>query len=114
VPTQAPRLSPGEEALALHLRAHGIPFQREVCLIPGRKWRVDFLLEPALVVEIEGGSWQAGRHTRGTGYTKDCEKYNALTLAGFSVLRYTTEMVLKGDAIRDLLEVWGNREETEQ
>lgn len=33
--------SPGECTLALHLRAHGIDFEREVCLIPGRKWRVD-------------------------------------------------------------------------
>jgi hypothetical protein len=30
------------------------------------------------------------RHTTVTGYTKDCEKYNAATLMGVKVLRYTT------------------------
>jgi hypothetical protein len=38
-------LSVGEETLALHLRAHGIPFEREVCLVSGRKWRWDFVVE---------------------------------------------------------------------
>lgn len=103
-------LSPGEETLALHLRANHIPFEREVCLVPGRKWRVDFLLTPLrLVVEVEGGAWQAGRHTRGAGFSADCAKYNALTLRGYSILRYTTEMVERGDAIRDIVEMTGRR-----
>jgi very-short-patch-repair endonuclease len=97
-------LSPGEEELALHLRVNNIPFQREVCLIPGRKWRVDFLLGN-LVVEVEGGTWIQGRHNRGSSVEKDFEKYNALTLAGFSVLRFTTEMVQRGDAIETIMQV---------
>jgi hypothetical protein len=39
------RLSVGEETLSLHLREHGIPFEREVCLVSGRKWRWDFVVE---------------------------------------------------------------------
>lgn len=35
-------LSPGEEALALHLRASRIAFEREVRVVPGRRWRFDF------------------------------------------------------------------------
>lgn len=99
--------SPGECALALHLRANGIDFDREVCLIPGRKWRVDFLLKPTLVVEVEGGSWQMGRHQRPRGFESDIAKYNALTLAGYSVLRFTTAMVLSGKAINTILPLVG-------
>ena len=98
-------LSEGEECLALHLRAHKIAFEREVCLIHGRKWRVDFFIAPRLVVEVEGGTWMRGRHQRGTGYASDCEKYNALTLAGYCIVRYTTAMVQDGTAINQILEI---------
>lgn len=101
-------LSIGEETLSLHLRANNIPFEREVELIAGRKWRVDFLLGN-LVVEIEGGTRQVGRHNRHDGFSADCAKYNALTLAGFSILRYTSEMVERGDAIRDIVQIVGAR-----
>jgi len=100
-------LSPGEETLALHLRANSITFKREVCLIPGRKWRVDFLLPDRLVVEVEGGTRNMGRHQYHDGFEADCSKYNALTLSGYSVLRYTSEMVQRGDAIRDIMAVTG-------
>lgn len=100
-------LSEGEECLALHLRANGIEFDREVCLIEDRKWRVDFLLKPSLVVEVEGGSWQMGRHQRPGGFEKDIAKYNALTIAGYSILRFTTAMVLSGQAIATILPLVG-------
>jgi very-short-patch-repair endonuclease len=101
-------LSIGEEMMALHLRANDIAFEREVCLIPGRKWRVDFLLSPLrLVVEVEGGSHQMGRHQRPMGFEADCSKYNALMMAGYTVLRYTTAMVQRGDAIRDIVHLAG-------
>lgn len=106
-------LSEGEETFALHLRANGIDFDREVCLIPGRKWRVDFLIKPSLVIEVEGGSWQMGRHQRATGFTEDCAKYNALTLAGYSVLRFTTAMVLSGKAIDTILPLLGREKSNE-
>ena len=97
-------LSVGEETMALHLRANNLSFEREAVLIPARKWRVDFLLRPfRIAIEVEGGTWQTGRHQRHCGFADDCIKYNALTLAGYSVLRYTTEMVERGDAIRDIL-----------
>lgn len=58
---------------------------------PQRRWRFDFAWPACLVaVEIEGGQWSGGRHTRGKGFAADCEKYNAASLAGWRVLRYTT------------------------
>ncbi len=57
-----------------------------------RQWRFDFAWPRYLVaVEIEGGIFGRGRHSRGAAYTKDCEKYNAATCAGWKVLRYTTK-----------------------
>ena len=44
------------------------------------------------------------RHTTVGGYAKDCEKYNAAALLGWRVLRYTTGMIMSGQAINDVLE----------
>ncbi len=65
----------------------------------GRKFRADFFVEPELLIEVEGGSWAYGRHNRGDGYQKDLQKQNSATLLGYSVLRFTTDMVVSGEAI---------------
>ena len=92
--------SKGEIALAGQLDARGIGYERELMLIPGRRFRFDFLLaEFALVIEVEGGTWSGGRHTTGAGFKSDCFKYNAALELGYRVLRYTTDMVTKGEAI---------------
>jgi very-short-patch-repair endonuclease len=98
--------SPGEAAFALHCRAEGLSPEREYVFAAPRKWRFDAAFVPQKVaVEIEGGTWSGGRHTRGSGFSKDCAKYNQAAKDGWLVLRYTTEMVLAGDAINDVLEV---------
>lgn len=78
-----------ESKFALLWRAlNGPPLVREHAFHPLRKWRFDFAhLESKTAIEIEGGVWSGGRHTRGTGYIKDCEKYNAATLLGWRVFR---------------------------
>jgi hypothetical protein len=67
---------------------------------PPRRWRFD-LAWPArmLAVEIEGGIWTGGRHTRGKGFEADCEKYNAAVLGGWRVLRVTGGMIRSGKAL---------------
>jgi very-short-patch-repair endonuclease len=65
-------------------------FEREYQFHPKRKWKIDFAnTKHGIAVEIEGGIWSGGRHTRPQGYIKDVEKYNALTLNGWRLLRYT-------------------------
>jgi hypothetical protein len=55
-----------------------------------RKWRADYFFPQAnLVLEIEGGIFTGGRHTRAIGFLKDMEKYNALTMQGIKLLRCT-------------------------
>lgn len=64
-----------------------------------RRWRFDLAFESLkLAIEVEGGVWVAGRHTRGSGYVKDLEKYNAAALLGWRVLRVTTQQVTNGYA----------------
>lgn len=56
---------------------------------PDRKWRFDMAIPDLLVaIELEGGVWTRGRHTRGAGFLKDVEKYNAGTVLGWRILRY--------------------------
>jgi very-short-patch-repair endonuclease len=55
---------------------------------PVRRWRFDMAFpEPKVAVEIEGGVWTGGRHVRGKGFRKDCEKYNTAAAMGWRVLR---------------------------
>ena len=92
-------MSEGEETLALHLRVHEIPFEREFRFHPERRYRADFFIEPDLLVEVEGGIWNGGKHGRGSGIVKDIERQNAAVLLGYRPLRFTTDMVLEGLAI---------------
>jgi hypothetical protein len=55
-----------------------------------RKWRFDYAWPASRVaLEVEGGVWTNGRHTRGAGFLKDVEKYNAAAVRGWLVLRCT-------------------------
>jgi hypothetical protein len=62
-----------------------------------RKWRIDVaLLDHDIAIEIDGGAWIQGRHGRGTGIEKDNEKYAALAIAGWRLIRCTPGQVKKG------------------
>lgn len=81
---------------------------REFRFSPPRLWRFDFAWPAQKVaVEIEGGVWNGGRHTRGSGFTADCEKYNRAAQLGFRVFRFPTAEVKNGHAIRLIEEVLG-------
>lgn len=63
-------------------------------LVPGRRFRCDFYHpESKTVIEIEGGAYSGGRHTRGKGFEDDCEKYLLLTLGGFTVIRLSAKQI---------------------
>lgn len=61
---------------------------------PDRRWRFDFACpESRVAIEIEGGAWTGGRHTRGAGFIADAEKYMEATLLGWTVIRLPGPMV---------------------
>ena len=103
-------LSTGESTFALQCQAYRLEPWREMVLIPGRKWRVDFYFGPPhyprVAVEIEGGTaFGRSRHSKSKGFENDARKYNALARAGILLLRYSTAMVISGEAIDEVLEV---------
>ena len=103
---KAPKpLSPGEEAFALHCRAHNLAPVREHRFCEGRKWAFDFAWpETKIAVEIEGGTaFGRSRHSKGQGFVNDCQKYNAAARLGWKVFRFTTEMVMAGEAIDEVV-----------
>jgi len=68
---------------------------------PPRRWRFDWAWpRHKLALEIEGGVWTKGRHTRGKGYLADCEKYNQANLDGWCLLRVTPAQMASGEAAK--------------
>lgn len=65
-------------------------WEAEVKFHPDRRWRFDFADWASMVaIEIEGGVFVRGRHSRGKGMIADMEKYNAATSMGWRVFRVT-------------------------
>jgi very-short-patch-repair endonuclease len=68
-----------------------------------RKWRFDFAaVSVRIAIEVEGGAWTHGRHTRGRGFVADLEKYNRAVVLGWRVLRYTPSQMSGGAFVRDV------------
>jgi very-short-patch-repair endonuclease len=58
---------------------------------PTRRWRFDFCFIPEkLAVEVDGGAYIAGRHSRPIGQKNDNEKMNNAVKLGWRVLRFNT------------------------
>jgi len=90
-----------EEQLLTLIREAGLPEpEREYRFHPDRKWRFDLCWPGGWVaIEVEGGVWIRGRHTRGSGFVKDCEKYNEAAILGWCVLRVPAIMIKDGHAL---------------
>lgn len=80
------------------IKVAGLPEpKREYRFDRSRRWRIDLAWpERRLAVEVEGGTWQKSRHTNPIGYLRDCEKYNALAVGGWTLLRFTSMMIEGG------------------
>ena len=89
-----------EYRFAAHTVGIGPGLRLRLAVVNLKDWRFDFAW-PAqmLAVEIEGGIWKVGRHTRGRGFTDDCRKYNEALLMGWRVLRVVGEWVRSGEAL---------------
>ena len=75
-------------------------YKKEVLFHNTRKWRFDFAFtHEKVAVEVEGGVWTRGRHTRGAGFISDAEKYCEALLLGWRVLRVAPEHIESGQAL---------------
>ena len=91
-------MSNAELLLATQLEQAGIPFSREVLIVEGRRFRADFVTLD-IVIEVEGGTWVEGRHSRGKGFEADCEKQNLAVIQGYRYLRVTPAQIEAGKAL---------------
>lgn len=76
-------------------RVDGLPMpvaEYRFCL--GRRFRFDWCWPRQLIaLEIDGGVWTKGRHTRGTGFMRDQEKTNLAAVLGWKVFRCTPQTI---------------------
>jgi len=86
------KLTP-KETLTLMLHESGLPFVPEY-RFSTRRFKFDWALpDKKIGVEYEGGTFVNGAHSRGAHYSSDCTKYNLAGLLGWTVLRYTADIV---------------------
>lgn len=64
-----------------------------------RDWRADLCApDIGLIVEIEGGGWKGGRHSRPVGFADDLIKYDDANRLGYYVYRCDYAMIRSGRA----------------
>jgi len=81
------KLKPDQHFRLLWMRMGGEPLIKEFRFCKTRKFRFDYYSLSGVAIELEGGIWSKGRHTRGAGYIKDMEKYNLAAELGILVFR---------------------------
>lgn len=73
---------------------------KEYRFYKARKWRFDYALPLyKIAIEVEGGVWTQGRHTRPQGFLSDMQKYNTAALLGWRVFRTTPDKLVSNDTI---------------
>lgn len=90
-----------EQELLYQIRGADLPEPlREHRVVPGRKFRFDFAWpETKFAVEVHGGIWVNGHHTRGRGFADDRIKMNYALIAGWRVMEFVTDDVRNGVAL---------------
>ncbi len=104
---KTPQATPEEEkpdGVSAFLTQMGLPKpMREVRFHPTRKWRFDYAWpDHKIALEVEGGAWTNGRHTRGAGFIADMAKYNAAQEIGWRVFRVTPDQAITTETSRML------------
>ena len=114
-PAPEPKLNREFERAEVFLRAlevRGLPRpEREHKFDEKRRWRFDYAWPQQMIaLEVEGGVWTGGRHTRGAGFLKDVEKYNRAAVLGWRLLRVTPDKLVSFGTFEMLREILGLRE----
>lgn len=92
-----------KEQLSIMIRAKFPEAVTEHRFHPVRRWRFDWaLVDRKIAFEFDGGVFTGGRHTRGAGFSADCEKKNIAQSMGWQVYCFTAAH-LRGHA-QEILE----------
>lgn len=87
-----------EMAVANRLTRAKIPFEREFRFHPVRRWRADFLVEPMILIEVEGGLFTAqSGHRSAAGVMRDIEKGNEAVALGYRLVRVSQVDLASGN-----------------
>ena len=101
--TQASKQKPqgaDVDLLAFQLNAAGLPHEREHRFHDKRKWRFDIAFPAVkLAIEIDGGLFVDGGHSRGRARINDMERDIAANLLGWLVVRMPPEWIKPGTAL---------------
>lgn len=95
------------DTLTQQIRAYSLPTPtREHKFSADRRWRFDISWPDRLIfIECDGGEFVRG--LRRHGGAKDCEKFNAAVLAGWTGFRFVGSQIKSGYAIDLLRQVLG-------
>jgi hypothetical protein len=101
------------EVFVRALEVRGLPRpEREWKFDAKRRWRFDYAWPQQMIaLEVEGGVWTGGRHTRGAGFVRDMEKYNRAAVLGWRLLRVTPDKLVSFGTFEMLREILGLREQ---
>jgi hypothetical protein len=65
---------------------------------PPRRWRFDLAWpDHKIALEVQGGIWTRGRHTRGAALLKEWEKLNTAACDGWRILYCQPDDLLKAE-----------------
>jgi hypothetical protein len=88
---------PKDLPLELRLIRDGFPrpeLEYRAMVFQARHWRFDYAWPDQMVaLEVDGGVYTQGRHTRGAGFEEDCRKMNTAAAVGWLVFRVTPQML---------------------
>lgn len=88
---------------AMHTGGTGAGVRARLATAGLSDWRFDFAWPASrIAVEVEGGGWSKGRHTRGAGFAEDMRKYDAAIRLGWTLYRCDGALIRSGQAMRTL------------
>jgi hypothetical protein len=81
------KITPSAKFELLWRSLGGGELKKEHKFAVGRRFRFDYYHIDGVAIELEGGVWVRGRHTRPSGFLNDMEKYNLASSMGILVFR---------------------------
>lgn len=99
-----------EDNLAWQLTQLKVPYVRQHKIHSERRFKADFFFpQSSLVVEVQGGGWVNGHHSRGKGMENDAEKSFYIATVPARLITVTPKQVFNGLALDWILKALATR-----